>query len=91
MASTLQFLTLASNKITIVQGLKSLKVLGFLDLSDNFIERFDIDELPKSLVFVLFKNNKCASLSNYRYANMFICSVMHRFLSACRAMLLFVL
>ena len=66
LSSSIRFLTLAGNHISIVQGLKCLTVLGFLDLSDNLIENFDVEELPKSLSFVLFKNNNCTSLSDYR-------------------------
>ena len=74
LSSTLRFLTLAGNRISTVQGLKDLRVLGFLDLSDNFINEFDIDELPKSVSFILFKNNACAGKPDYRYGSSIICS-----------------
>jgi len=66
LSSTLRFLTLAGNGISKVQGLKDLQILGFLDLSDNFIDDFDVQELPKSLSFVIFQNNACTDLPTYR-------------------------
>jgi len=38
----LQFLTLAANRIRRIEGLTRLPKLGFLDLSENLIETFDI-------------------------------------------------
>ena len=57
---------MAGNNISIVQGLKSLENLGFLDLGDNLIDDFDVQELPKNLSFVLFRNNGCTNLPDYR-------------------------
>lgn len=66
LAPTLRFLTLANNQITKVQGLSMLRKLGFLDMTDNLIESFDVDQLPKGLVFVAFDGNKCAKEEHYK-------------------------
>ena len=62
----LMFLTLASNKIKQIEGLAHFKKLGFLDLSDNLITSFDIDELPQSLTILNLSGNPCTDLPDYR-------------------------
>jgi len=66
LSSSLKFLTLAGNNITCVDGLLMLKVLSFLDVSDNLIEQLDYKQLPKTIIFISFINNTCTLLSNYR-------------------------
>ncbi|KAL5007300.1 hypothetical protein ScPMuIL_016106 [Solemya velum] len=61
----LQFLTLAGNRIRKVENLSNSKLL-FLDLSNNKIEEFDIDEFPQSLIILNLKYNPCTKGGDYR-------------------------
>ena len=66
LSSSLKFLMLAGNNITTVDGLDLLKVLSFLDLSDNMIDQLECEKLPKTLIFVTFNGNKCCQQTDYR-------------------------
>lgn len=66
LAPTLRFLTLAENQITKVEGISMMKKLGLLDLADNKIINLDVNEIPKSVVFVVFAGNKCTKDEDYR-------------------------
>nr|CAB3263539.1 leucine-rich repeat and coiled-coil domain-containing protein 1-like [Phallusia mammillata] len=65
-ASSLKFLTLAGNQIERIENLLHLELLQFLDLSDNLIDVLNVDQLPKSLVFLNLRNNKCTYSVGYR-------------------------
>lgn len=53
----LEYLSLAHNEITKIQRLRTLKNLLYLDLSENLIHEFDVEEFPQSIALLKMKEN----------------------------------
>lgn len=62
----LVFLTMQSNQIKRLEGLKHLKKLSFLDVSQNQIGEFDVAELPENIMIMKMVDNPCTKLEDYR-------------------------
>lgn len=61
--NNLVLICLSNNHITRIEGIKQFKKLLLLDLSENKIQQFDIEEIPKSIISLNLKNNPC--MENY--------------------------
>jgi hypothetical protein len=60
LGGTLEFLSLSHNRLRAVEGLSELRKLKVLDLSDNWIDALDADELPpRSLRILELHGNPC--------------------------------
>jgi len=59
----LEFLALNGNRIREIENLKHLKFLCSLNLKNNLIEDFEIQEIPKKIVILNLKENKCINVN----------------------------
>ena len=60
LGGTLEFLSLSHNRLRAVEGLGELRQLKVLDLSDNWIDALDADELPpRNLRILELHGNPC--------------------------------
>ena len=67
MNPNLEFLALQSNQIKKVEGIKHLRKLSFLDLSNNLIAQYDVEEFPQNIMVLKMIENPCQkAIKDYR-------------------------
>lgn len=62
----LEYLSLAHNKITRLQGLLSLKSLLYLDVSENQIAELEVPQIPKTIALLKVRENPFCREAGYR-------------------------
>lgn len=66
MLKRLQYLFLADNSITAIEGLEGLDSLLVLDLRNNRIDHLHGAYLPDSVKYVFLEGNPCVKMEGYR-------------------------